>query len=170
MLKAIFTATALVVSSTAFNPARAEVVRYPTTGNPALTIVVPNGWTHKPLVSGSQPQTFLLTSPHQVEVAAIVLPNLATPEAFAQQISAFSHLQMRNQGPTPFLGAPGYMFDASFTNVAGEVINMHVIQAKIDKTHMALVEMRSPGKGTTARELNEGKQILATLKLASPTQ
>ena len=77
---------------------------------------------------------------------------------------------MRNQGPTPFLGAPGYMFDASFTNVAGEVINMHVIQAKIDKTHMALVEMRSPGKGTTARELNEGKQILATLKLASPTQ
>ena len=170
MPKAIFTAAILIAAITAPRSAVAENVRYPASGNPALIIAVPDGWTHKPLVSGNQPQTFVLASPHHVEVAAIILPNLATPEAFAQQISTFSHLQMRNPGPTHFLGAPGYMFDASFTNMAGEVINMHVIQAKLDKVHMALVEMRSPDKGTNARELNEGKQILATLKLAMPIQ
>jgi hypothetical protein len=62
------------------------------------------------------------------------------------------------------------MFDASFTNIAGEVINMHVIQAKLDKAHMVLVEMRSPNKGPTAREINEGKQVVETLKLAVPIQ
>jgi hypothetical protein len=170
MPKAIFTAATLLAAITAFHSAIAENVRYPASGNPALIITVPNGWTHKPLASGNQPQTFLLTSLHHVEVAAVVLPNLATPEAFAQQISAFSHLQMRNPGPTKFLGAPGYMFDASFTNIAGEVINMHVIQAKLDKAHMVLVEMRSPNKGPTAREINEGKQVVETLKLAVPIQ
>lgn len=170
MPKAIFTAATLIAAITASHPAMADNVRYPASGNPALIITVPKGWTHKPLASGNQPQTFLLTSPHHVEVAAVVLPNLATPEAFAQQISAFSHLQMRNPGPTKFLGSPGYMFDASFTNMTGEVINMHVIQAKLDKAHMVLVEMRSPDKGTTAQEINEGKQVLANLELAVPIQ
>jgi hypothetical protein len=94
MPKAIFTAATLLAAITAFHSAIAENVRYPASGNPALIITVPNGWTHKPLASGNQPQTFLLTSLHHVEVAAVVLPNLATPEAFAQQISVICSMHL----------------------------------------------------------------------------
>ena len=170
MLKTILAVAALIVAPTVGNSKGAESVRYPTVGNPALVISVPDGWTRKLSTSGIQPQPFLLTSAHHVEVATIILANLATPEAFARTISAFSHLQMRNAAPTQLLGFPAYMFDASFTDVAGTLINMHVIQAKLDKSHMALIEIRSPSKGPNARELAEGKHILETLKFASILQ
>lgn len=146
-------------------PAQAEALRYPVSGSPAFTLAVPPGWTHKPMLDNGQLQTLVLTSAHHVEVATLILPSAATPEEFATQISTFSHLEMKNGGPTVVSGMPGFMFDSSFTDMTGTLTNMHVVQAKVDKTHIALIEIRSPSKGANARELVEGKQIVASMKL-----
>lgn len=166
MHKCIAALIGLIFASVAGASASAETVRYPTTGNPALMISIPQGWVRTPTAAGNRLQTFVVTSPHHVEVASIILPNLGTAEEFAKKVSAFSRLTMLNSGPTKLLGFPGFMFDASYTDKTGAMKNMHVVQAKLDKAHLVLIEIRSPSKGTNVSELGEGKQILETLKLA----
>ncbi len=167
MRKTVLTLATLTTAFVAGSSALAENIRYPTTGNPALVVSIPGEWVHKPLISGNVLQALVLTSPHHVEVAVLVVPNLGTAEEYAQNISNFSHLTMKNTGPTQLLGFPAFMFDASYSDMAGALINMHVVQAKLDKSHLALIEVRSPEKGPSAQEVAEGKQILANVKLAS---
>ena len=155
-----------MLSSLTGTSASAESVRYPANGNPALVISIPSGWTHKPAPTGDHLETFVLTSPRGIEVSALVVPYPGTPEMYAQQMANVSHLQMQNPKATQLLGSPGFMFDGAYTSF-GIPFSVHYVQAKIDKVHLVLIEVRSPVKGSSAKEIEDGRQILDHLKLAS---
>lgn len=162
----ILPVSGFILASLTGASASAELVRYPANGDPALVISVPSGWTHKPVPTGDHLETFVLTSPHGIEVAALVVPYPGTPEMYAQQVANVSHLQMQNPKTTQLLGFPGFMFDGAYTSF--EVpFSVHFVQAKLDKVHLALIEVRSPVKGPSAKEIEEGRQVLEHLKFAS---
>jgi hypothetical protein len=144
----------------------AESVRYPLTGNPAVVISVPSGWTHKPVSTTGQLATFALSSPHGIEVVALIVPYPGTAEMYAQQMANVSHLQMQNAKATQLLGFPGFMFDGAYTTF-GTPFTVHSVQAKLDKVHLALIEVRSPATGPSAKEVEEGREVLEHLKVAS---
>ena len=162
----ILAASGFILASLTGSSASAEAVRYPANGNPALVIAVPSGWTHKPVPTGDHLETFILTSPHGIEVAALVVPYPGTPEMYAQQMANVSHLQMQNSKATQLLGFPGFMFDGAYTSF-GVPFSVHFVQAKLDQVHLALIEVRSAVKGPSAKEIEEGRQVLEHLKLAS---
>ena len=162
----ILAASGFIVASLTGVSASAESVRYPANGNPALVISVPSGWTHKPVPTGDHLATFVLTSPRGIEVAALVVPYPGTPEMYAQQMADVSHLQMQNPKAIQLLGFAGFMFDGAYTSF-GVPFSVHFVQAKLDKVHLALIEVRSPIKGPSAKEIEEGRQVLEHLKLAS---
>ena len=166
MRMGILAASGFMLASLTGASARAESVRYPANGNPALVISIPSGWTHKPAPTGDHLETFVLTSPHGIEVAALVVPYPGTPEMYAQQMANVSHLQMENAKATQLLGFPGFMFDGAYTSF-GISFSVHYVQAKVDKVHLALIEVRSPVKGPSVKEIEEGRQVLEHLKLAS---
>jgi hypothetical protein len=64
------------------------------------------------------------------------------------------------------LGFPGFMFDGAYTSF-GISFSVHYVQAKVDKVHLALIEVRSPVKGPSVKEIEERRQVLEHLKLAS---
>ena len=144
--------------------ASAELVRYPVAGKPALIVSVPERWTHKPLGNGDHLETLVLSSPQHVEVAAIILPHVGALEAFAKQIAQYSHLTMQNSGPAQLLGRTGYKFDASYTDLKGAVIDMHVVQVTLDPAHLLLMELRSP-RASKPSEIADGKRVFDSLKL-----
>ena len=166
MRMGILAASGFILASLTGASASAESVRYPANGNPALAISVPSGWTHKPVPTGDHLETFVLTSPHGIEVAALIVPYPGTPEMYAQQMANVSHLQMHNPKTTQLLGFPGFMFDGAYTSFEVS-FSVHFVQAKLDKVHLALIEVRSPVKGPSAKEIEEGRQVLEHLKLAS---
>ncbi len=159
-------ASGLMAASLTAVSANAESVRYPSNGNPALVISVPSGWTHKAVPTGGQLATFALTSPHGIEVVALIVPYPGTPEMYAQQAANVSHLQMQNSKATQLLGFPGFMFDGAYTTF-GAPFTVHFVQAKLDKVHLVQIQVRSPVKGPGATEFEEGRQVLEHLKLAS---
>jgi hypothetical protein len=166
MRMGILAASGFVLASLTGASASAETVRYPANGNPALIISVPSGWTHKPVPTGGQLATFAINSPHGIEVVALIVPYPGTPEMYAQQMANVSHLQMQNPKATQFLGCPGFMFDGAYTTF-GTPFTVHFVQAKVDNVHLALIEVRSPVTGPSAKEIEEGRQVLEHLKLAS---
>ena len=161
----ILEAGGFIVASLTTVSASAESVRYPINGNPALVISVPSGWTHKPVPTGGQLATFAIDSPHGIEVVALIVPYPGTPEMYAQQMANVSHLQMQNPKPTKLLGFPGFMFDGAYTTF-GTPFAIHFVQAKFDKVHLALIEVRSPVTGPSAKETEEARLVLEHLKLA----
>ena len=162
----ILAAGGFIVASLTTAPSSAESVRYPLNGDPALVISVPSGWTHKPVSTTGQLATFALNSPHGIEVVALIVPYPGTPEMYAQQMANVSHLQMQNPKATQLLGFPGFMFDGAYTTL-GTPFTVHFVQAKLDKVHLALIEVRSPVKGLSTKEIEEGRQVVEHLKLAS---
>ena len=58
------------------------------------------------------------------------------------------------------------MFDGAYTTF-GTAFTIHFVQAKLDKVHLALIEVRSPVEGLSAKEIEEGRQVLDHLKLAT---
>lgn len=165
MHKYILAASGFLVGLLPVASVSAEPVRYPTNGNPALIISVPGGWTHRPVAKGDHLEPFVFTSPHGIEVTALIVPYPDTPEMFARQLANVSHLEMKSPKSTQLLGFPGYMFDGAYTTF-GTPFNVHIAQAKLDKVHMALIEVRSPAQGPTTREMEEGRQVVEHLKLA----
>jgi hypothetical protein len=162
----ILEAGGFIVASLTTVSASADSVRYPLNGNPALVISVPSGWTHKPVPTGGQLATFAIDSPHGIEVVALIVPYPGTPEMYAQQMANVSHLQMQNPKITQLLGFPGFMFDGAYTTF-GTPFTVHFVQTKLDKVHLALIEVRSPVTGPSAKETEEARQVLEYLKLAS---
>ena len=145
--------------------ARAEIVRFPETGNPAFLITTPDDWTHQPdgdgnllLIAGNKTASYALT----VGAYDGTLDDLATGA-----MKAAGAEPPQQMGPTQISGYRGYAYDSSMVNPRGVHVNVHFVAVKTDAAHMASITMLTvDGIGTgdyqAAHSVMDNTQIVGS--------
>ncbi len=121
--------------------ARAEDVRFPETGSPALVVHTPDGWTHQPDGDGNM---LLIAGNHTASFALTVGSYVGTLDDLAAATMRTAQANPpQNMGPTQISGYRGYMYDTNMVNPSGIHVNVHMVVVKTDASHMASITLLS---------------------------
>jgi hypothetical protein len=145
--------------------ARATDMRFPQTGNPALSFHMPDDWTSQVDSDGN---LIIVSGAHDSSIAMSVVT--VGPEEFDQLAAEIMKAANANPpqriGPVTVSGFSGFDYSSTMSNASGVAINLKLIIVRPDPNHIASVTLITV-QGISSEGYAAGQGVIDSLGLTA---
>jgi len=165
MKKILHILAALCLCLLGMQAAYAGDVRFPKTGNPALSFHMPDAWTSEVDSSGN----LILTSDSRTAAFSLtVLEGNENIDTLAAEAAKFaSATPPQRNGYAEISAFPGAVYFSTMKNDRGVSLNLKMVIVKIGTSHVVTVTRITVGDITPA-DLEAAEAVLKSMKLSPP--
>jgi hypothetical protein len=155
-------AAALLLCGTA---AHAGQVRYPESGEPAITAEIPGGWHAEMRDDGN---LHISSIDRNLEVLFSIVPFDGTLDDAASEAMKANHATAPGRGPAVSIsGRDGYTYYSMMAGDNGQILNMKMEVVRLDAENVGLFAIISDQK-INALMLSAAQGVMDSVKLAPP--
>jgi hypothetical protein len=144
-------------------PAVAGQIRYPESGNPAITAEVPDSWRRETRADG---YLHISTIDHTLEVLFSIIPFTGTLDEAAMAATKANHATTPGRGDAVSIsGREGYLYYSLMADDSGKILNLKMIVVQLDADNVGIFVLISPDKAN-ALLMRASQAVLDSIRLA----
>ncbi|HEV2562849.1 MAG TPA: hypothetical protein VGT78_11985 [Rhizomicrobium sp.] len=156
----ILIAAALICSAM---PACAGEIRYPKSGNPAVTAEIPDAWRTELRDDG---YLHISSIDRTLEVLFSIVPFTGTLDEAALAATKANHATTPGRGDAVTIsGREGYYYYSLMADDSGKVLNLKMIVVQLDAGNVGIFVLISPDKAN-ALLMRASQAVLDSIRLA----